>query len=128
MYNASEGFYAYQDKNDGHALYLAANHGIWYEFIPMDAYHGVYSQTVSLADIKPNTDYAVVITTQSGLWRYINGDVIRFEDIETLHFHVVGRTKFFINTFDEKTSVDHTHKAISYACKITGASIAEYTV
>jgi len=94
----------------------------------MDAYHGVYSQTVSLADIKPHTDYAVVITTQSGLWRYINGDVIRFEDIETLHFHVVGRTKFFINTFDEKTSVDHTHKAISYACKLTGASIAEYTV
>ncbi len=128
MYNASEGFYAYQDKNEDHALFLAANHGIWYEFIPMDAYHGVYSQTVSLADIQAGIDYAVVITTQSGLWRYINGDVIRFEDIENLRFHVVWRTKFFINTFDEKTSVDHTHKAIAHACKLHNVIIKEYTV
>lgn len=128
VYNASEWFYAYQDRNDDHALALAAHHGIWYEFIPMDAYHGVYSQTVSLADIQANIDYAVVITNQSWLWRYINGDVIRFVDIENLRFHVVGRTKFFINTFDEKTSVDHTHKAIIHACKATNAVITEYTV
>lgn len=128
IYNASEWFYAYQDKNGDHALYLAADHGIWYEFISMDAYHGTYSQTVSLADIKAGIDYAVVITTQSWLWRYINGDVIRFEDIENLHFHIVGRTKFFINSFDEKTSVDHTHKAISHACKINNTIISEYTV
>lgn len=85
----------------------------------MSDYKGSDSQTVQLSDIQNDVDYAVVITTQSGLWRYINGDVIRFVDVDTLHFDVVGRTKFFINTFDEKTSVDHTHKAIAQACEKT---------
>jgi hypothetical protein len=95
----------------------------------MTDFDGINSKTVvSLEEVKTDVDYALVISTSAGLWRYIIGDTIRFSSIQPFRFRVTGRTSHFINGFGEKMIVDHTEKAISEACSITNSAIVEYTV
>lgn len=128
-YNSSEGYFGLQDQLDTKDLLLLTNSEVFYEFIPMTDFDGINSKTVvSLEEVKTDVDYALVISTSAGLWRYIIGDTIRFSSIQPFRFRVTGRTSHFINGFGEKMIVDHTEKAISEACSITNSAIVEYTV
>ena len=127
-YNASEGFFGIQDVVDGDLL-LMLDYGIFYEFIPMDEFDGVNSQsTIQLADVELNKNYAVVISTNGGLWRYIIGDTIKFTNKFPFRIRVSGRTKHFINVFGEEIIVDNSDVAVAKACTIMDCSIRDYTV
>ncbi|MFY7668623.1 MAG: GH3 family domain-containing protein, partial [Crocinitomicaceae bacterium] len=128
-YNSSEGYFGLQDQLDSRELLLLTNSEVFYEFIPMTNFDGIHSKNViPLDDVQPDVDYALVISTSAGLWRYIIGDTIRFSSIQPFRFRVTGRTSHFINGFGEKMIVDHTEKAISEACSKTNSAIVEYTV
>jgi hypothetical protein len=127
-YNASEGFFGIQDQPNSPDLLLMLDYGIYYEFIPMDSYDGLNSQVViNLSEVKTDVNYAIVISTNGGLWRYILGDTIRFTSVDTFRFRITGRTKSYINTFGEEVIVDNSDNAIAWACSNTGAQIREYT-
>ena len=127
-YNASEGFFGIQDDFSDPDLLLMLDYGIFYEFIPMDDYNGIDSKTViPLEDVEPNVNYAMVISTNGGLWRYIIGDTIRFTSTLPYKFKITGRTKSFMNAFGEELVVENAEQAISKACQETNASIKEYT-
>jgi hypothetical protein len=127
-YNASEGFFGMQDSLNEKDLLLMLDYGIYYEFIPMKKYAGINSSEVlSLADVKLNEEYAIVISTNGGLWRYIVGDTIRFTKLCPFRFLITGRTKSFINAFGEEVIVENAEFAISEACTSTGAIIQDYT-
>ncbi|MFN5912150.1 MAG: GH3 auxin-responsive promoter family protein, partial [Bacteroidota bacterium] len=109
-------------------LLLMLDYGIFYEFIPMDQFEGTASKNVlSLAEVEPGVNYAMVISTNGGLWRYIIGDTVRFSSVRPYRFRITGRTKSFINTFGEELIVDNAEKAIALACAKTGAQIRDYT-
>jgi len=128
-YNSSEGYFGLQDQLHSKDLLLLTNSEVFYEFIPMTDFDGINSKTVvSLEEVKTDIDYALVISTSAGLWRYIIGDTIRFTSIIPFRFRVTGRTSHFINGFGEKMITDHTEKAISDACSKTNSAIVEYTV
>jgi hypothetical protein len=127
-YNASEGFFGIQDLVDGDEMLLMLDYGIFFEFIPMSDYNGVYSEEViSLEDVEEGVNYAIVISTNGGLWRYIIGDTIRFTSIKPYRFKITGRTKSFINTFGEELIVENAEQAIALACSKTNAQIREFT-
>lgn len=127
-YNASEGFFGIQDQYTSDALLLMLDYGIFYEFIPMSEYDGVNSKKVlTLEEVEPNVNYAVVISTNGGLWRYIIGDTIQFTEILPFRFEISGRTKHYINTFGEELIVDNAEKAIAEACKKTNAKVKDFT-
>jgi len=127
-YNASEGFFGIQDQKDSDELLLMLDYGIFYEFIPMDSFDDVNSKIViDLRQVQTNVNYALVISTNGGLWRYIVGDTITFSSIHPYRFKISGRTKSFINTFGEELIVENAENAIAYACLKTNAQIAEYT-
>ena len=128
IYNASEGFFAIQDSNDSNELLLMLDYGIFYEFIPMDSFGQANQKAVRLADIELNKNYAVLITTNSGLWRYLIGDTIRFTSLNPYRIKVTGRTKHHINVFGEELMVENTDRAIARACRETGAAVLDYTV
>ena len=128
IYNASEGFFAIQDLNDSHDLLLMLDYGIFYEFIPMDVF-GTENQTaIRLADVSLDKNYAVVITTNGGLWRYLVGDTIRFTSLNPYKIRVTGRTKHYINVFGEELMVENTDRAIAKTCQMTQSEIVDYTV
>lgn len=128
-YNASEGFFGIQDVTDQKELLLMLDYGIYYEFIPMDEFDGINSKTVlNLSQVETGVNYAMVISTNGGLWRYIIGDTISFSCTLPFRFHITGRTKSFINAFGEEVIVDNTDKAIAEACLKTKARIRDYTV
>ncbi|MBM3185100.1 MAG: GH3 auxin-responsive promoter family protein [Bacteroidetes bacterium] len=128
-YNSSEGYFGLQDQLNSKDLLLLTNSEVFYEFIPINEFDGINSKTVvPLEEVKTDVDYALVISTSAGLWRYIIGDTIRFSSIKPFRFRVTGRTSHSINGFGEKMIVDHTEKAISEACSKTNAAIMEYTV
>ena len=128
-YNASEGFFGIQDQLDNNELLLMLDYGIFYEFIPMSEYDGTASKTVlRLSEIEIDVNYAVVISTNGGLWRYILGDTIRFSSKSPYRFKITGRTKSFINVFGEELIVENADKAIAKACKSTKAHMKDYTV
>ena len=128
-YNASEGFFGIQDNPKSNDLLLMLDYGIFYEFIPMTSFEGIDSENViSLTDVVLNTNYAIVISTNGGLWRYILGDTISFTSLLPYKFKITGRTQSFINCFGEEVIVDNAEKAIAYACKETDAILKEYTV
>jgi hypothetical protein len=105
------------------------DYGIFYEFIPMSSFEGIDSKNIiSLMDVELNTNYAIVISTNGGLWRYILGDTISFTSLLPYKFKITGRTQSFINCFGEEVIVDNAEKAIAYACKETKAILKEYTV
>ncbi len=126
-YNASEGFFAIQDQNFSDEMLLILDYGIFYEFILMDEFDGENSQTISLEKVELNKNYALVISTNAGLWRYIIGDTIKFTSLNPYRIKVTGRTKHFINAFGEELIIDNAEKALNQACEKTNAEILEYT-
>ena len=125
IFNASEGFFAIQDQNSSTELLLMLDYGIFYEFIPVN---GSESEIVSLADVKLNTNYEMVITTNSGLWRYKIGDTIKFTCLNPYRVKVTGRTKHFINVFGEELVVENAEMALSRTTELTKSEISNYTV
>ena len=127
-YNASEGFFGIQDQINSNDLLLMLDYGIFYEFIPMDSFEGVNSKVVyDLSQVELGVNYALVITTNGGLWRYIIGDTIKFTSLSPFRFKITGRTKSFINAFGEELIVDNTEKAIAKVCSRLNAQIRDYT-
>ncbi len=128
-YNASEGFFGIQDVGGSNELLLMLDYGIYYEFIPMESFNGLESETViNLSEVETDVEYALVISTNGGLWRYILGDTIRFTSTLPFRFVITGRTKSFINAFGEEVIVNNTDKAVAEACLKTNAQIREYSV
>ena len=125
IFNASEGFFAIQDQNNSSELLLMLDYGIFYEFIPTSKSE---QDIISLADVKLNVNYAMVITTNSGLWRYKIGDTIKFTCLNPFRIKVTGRTKHFINVFGEELVIENAEKALSMTCEITKCEITNYTV
>ena len=125
IFNASEGFFAIQDQNSSKELLLMLDYRIFYEIIPVN---GSESEIVSLADVKLNTNYEMVITTNSGLWRYKIGDTIKFTCLNPYRVKVTGRTKHFINVFGEELVVENAEMALSKTTELTKSEISNYTV
>ncbi|MGL2987334.1 GH3 auxin-responsive promoter family protein [Flavobacterium sp. RSSA_27] len=128
IYNASEGFFAIQDLNYSSDLLLMLDYGIFYEFIPMDTYGTPNQKVVRLADVELFKNYAMVITTNGGLWRYLIGDTVRFTSLSPYRIRVTGRTKHHINVFGEELMVENTDQALAKACQETQSEIVDYTV
>lgn len=129
LYNASEGFFGIQDQLKSDELLLMLDYGIFYEFIDLkDLDAGNLSKTIHLEDAKTGIDYAMIITTNAGLWRYQLGDVINFTSTNPYRFKISGRTKQHINVFGEELMVTNADAAIAMACEKTHASVKDYTV
>jgi hypothetical protein len=128
IYNASEGFFAIQDLNGSSDLLLMLDYGIFYEFIPMDVFGTTGEYAVRLAEVELYKNYAIVITTNSGLWRYMIGDTVRFTSLSPYRIRVSGRTKHYINVFGEELMVENTDQAIAKAAKVFDVEITDYTV
>ncbi len=127
-YNASEGFFGFQYGLEDDDLLLHLNNGIFYEFIPSTEFGKSAPRTVLLHEVIPGESYGLVISTNGGLWRYVVGDTIRFTSVRPFKIQVTGRLKHFINAFGEEVIVDNTDRAISEACRLTGAAVNDYTV
>jgi hypothetical protein len=127
IYNASEGFFAIQDQNNSSELLLMLDYGIFYEFIPMDTYGTSKEKVIPLSDVEIGKNYAVIITTNAGLWRYKIGDTIRFTSINPYRIKVSGRTKHHINVFGEELIIENAENALKQVCKKTAAEIVDYT-
>ncbi len=128
IYNASEGFFAIQDLNHSSDLLLMLDYGIFYEFIPMDTFGTPNQRIIRLSEVELHKNYAIVITTNSGLWRYLIGDTVRFTSLNPYRIRVTGRTKHHINVFGEELMVENTDQAIAKACQVMGAEVVDYTV
>lgn len=127
-YNASEGFFAIQDRNNSDELLLMLDYGIFYEFIPMSQFNGEDSAAIQLSEVKLGINYALVITTNGGLWRYLIGDTVKFTSLSPYRIKITGRTKHHINVFGEELIIENTEDALRKACKKTNASVKDYTV
>ena len=121
-YNASEGFFGIQDDPDDKAMLLMLDYGVFYEFIPMEG-----GDPVPLWAVETGKNYAMVISTSCGLWRYEIGDTVQFTSTNPYKFIISGRTKHFINAFGEELIVDNAEQGLAYACEQTGAEVLEYT-
>ena len=127
IYNASEGFFAIQDRNDSSELLLMLDYGIFYEFAAMNTYGTSQQKMIPLSEVEINVNYAVIITTNAGLWRYQIGDTVRFTSTSPYRIKVTGRTKHHINVFGEELMIENTDKALKIACEKTNSEIKEYT-
>lgn len=127
-YNASEGFFAIQDRNNSDEMLLMLDYGIFYEFIPMDQYDGENSIAIPLSEVKKDINYAVVITTNGGLWRYLIGDTVKFTSTDPYRIKITGRTKHHINVFGEELIIENAEEALKAASDKTNSEIKEYTV
>lgn len=126
-YNASEGFFGIQDQSGEEGMLLMLDYGIFYEFIESSEIQHDHPKTILLDQVQLNTVYAVVISTNSGLWRYVIGDTIQFVTLNPFRIKVVGRIKHFINAFGEEIIVDNAEKAMEIACREANAVVGEYT-
>ncbi|WP_430972455.1 GH3 auxin-responsive promoter family protein [Sunxiuqinia rutila] len=126
-YNASEGFFAIQDDPDSSDMLLMLDYGVYYEFIPMENLHDENPKTLSLAEVELDKNYALVISTNGGLWRYIIGDTIQFTSKKPFKIKITGRTKHFINAFGEEMIVDNAEQALKIATERTRSIVKEYT-
>lgn len=126
-YNASEGFFGVQFSADSKDMLLMLDNNIYYEFIPSDQWGKDDPETLALAEVQAGEEYAILISTNGGLWRYMIGDTIMFTSTSPYLFRISGRTKHFINAFGEELIIDNAEKALSEACKKTNAHITEYT-
>ncbi len=126
-YNASEGFFGIQDQSDSEELLLMLDYGIYYEFLPMEHFGEENPKTLDLSEVELNKNYAIVISTNGGLWRYMIGDTVRFTSLSPYRIQITGRTSHFINAFGEELIVDNAERALSKACCETGAIIRDYT-
>ncbi|MBR9919804.1 MAG: GH3 auxin-responsive promoter family protein [Bacteroidetes bacterium] len=128
IYNASEGYFALQDDFSKREMMLLVDNGVFYEFIPMDEWGRQNPQAVPLWDVEPGRDYAMLISTNSGLWRYKLGDTVSFTSVRPYRIKITGRTKQFINAFGEEVMVTNTDKALAITCREMPAEVNEYTV
>lgn len=127
IYNASEGFFAIQDHNDSKELLLMLDYGIFYEFIPMDTFGTPNQKAIPLAEVEVDKNYAVVITTNAGLWRYLIGDTLRFTSVNPYRIKISGRTKHHINVFGEELIIENAEQALKKTAQETQAEILDYT-
>ena len=127
IYNASEGFFAGQQKPDDNGMLLFTEHGIFYEFMPVEEYGKPNPQTIGLNDVEIDKNYALVISTTGGLWRYLIGDTIKFTSTDPYKIKVSGRLKHYMNAFGEEVMVDNSDQAIAIAAEITGCVVNDYT-
>ncbi len=125
-YNASEGFFGIQDDPGTRDMLLMLDYGIYYEFLPTDRLSDP-SAAVPLEGVKTGENYALIITTSNGLWRYMIGDTVEFTSLRPYKIRITGRTKLFINAFGEEVILDNAEKAVQAACRATGAAVADYT-
>lgn len=127
IYNASEGFFAIQDQNNSSELLLMLDYGIFYEFIAMTTYGTPKEKVIPLSEVRINQNYAMLITTNAGLWRYKIGDTVRFTSINPYRIKVSGRTKHHINVFGEELIIENAEDALKMVCKKTRSEIIDYT-
>jgi GH3 auxin-responsive promoter len=127
MYNASEGFFAAQNMPDDDGMLLFADHGIFYEFMPVEEYGKPRAKTVGLKQVQLDKNYALIISTNGGLWRYLVGDTIQFTSLRPFKIKVTGRLKHYMNAFGEEVIVDNTDKAIAIASGKTNSIVSDYT-
>jgi hypothetical protein len=126
-YNASEGFFGIQDTEEPGDMLLMLDYGIFYEFLPLEHLHDENPETLTLDEVELNNNYALIITTNAGLWRYMIGDTVRFSSLSPFRIQITGRTKHFINAFGEELIIDNAERALAEACSQTGAIIRDYT-
>ncbi|MFD2597802.1 GH3 auxin-responsive promoter family protein [Sphingobacterium corticis] len=126
-YNASEGYFGIQDQSDSDDLLLMLDYGIYYEFLPMEHFGEENPKTYTLDQVELGKNYALIISTNAGLWRYMIGDTVKFTSLSPYRFQISGRTTAYINTFGEELIVDNADQAIHTACVATGASVKDYT-
>ena len=126
-YNASEGFFGLQDRTDSDDLLLMLDYGIFYEFLPMNQLELEHPQTLTLEQVKKDVNYAIVISTNGGLWRYVIGDTIRFTSLNPYRIRITGRTVNFINAVGEEVIIDNAIKALAIACNKCQAIISDFT-
>ncbi len=126
-YNASEGFFGIQDDPADKAMLLMLDYGVFYEFLPMDEYGNEHPNIVPLSGVETGRNYAMLISTSCGLWRYEIGDTVEFTSTNPFKFIITGRTRYFINAFGEELIMDNAEKGLAAACQATGAMISEYT-
>jgi hypothetical protein len=127
MYNASEGFIAAQEVPEDEGLLLFVDHGIFMEFMPVSEYGKPEPETIGLNSVELGKNYALVISTNGGLWRYLLGDTVQFTSLNPFKIIVSGRLKHYINAFGEEVIVDNTDRAISVASEKCGVIVNDYT-
>lgn len=127
VYNASEGFFGIQDQSGSNEMLLMLDYGIFYEFIPMEEFGKTHPKTHTLENVELGKNYAMVISTNGGLWRYLIGDTVKFTSLNPFRIKISGRTKHYINAFGEELMIDNVEAAIAKACAATGAHITDYT-
>jgi len=126
-YNASEGFFGIQNDPSDPSMLLMTDYDVFYEFIPMSEFGSDHPTVLPLWGVQTGVNYAMLITTDCGLWRYTIGDTVRFTQTKPYKFVITGRTKHFINAFGEELIVDNAERGLAYACQQTGAEVREYT-
>lgn len=128
IYNASEGYFSIQSDLKEDDMLLMLDNGIFYEFVLPSEWGKDYPKAIPLSQVEIDQNYAIAISTNSGLWRYMPGDTVKFTSTAPYKIKVTGRTKHFINAFGEEVMIENTDKALALACQETGASVQEYTV
>lgn len=126
-YNASEGFFGFQESLNDQDLLLMLDYGIYYEFMPMEEWEKDEPQTIGLEEVELDKNYALVISTNTGLWRYIIGDTVKFTNLAPYKIVVSGRTRHFINAFGEELIIENAEKAIAMASHLCSCSVSEFT-
>lgn len=126
-YNASEGFFGIQDQDNSEELLLMLDYGIYYEFLPLENIDNEQPKTLSLDEVELYKNYAIIISTNAGLWRYMIGDTVQFTSINPFRIKITGRTKHFINAFGEELIIDNAENGLKKACELTEAKIKDYT-
>ena len=127
-YNASEGFFGIQDRSRANDMLLMLDYGVYYEFIPAAEYGTEHARAIGLHEVEVGKNYAVVISTNAGLWRYVIGDTVRFTSLNPYRIRITGRTRHFINAFGEEVIMENADQAIRIACEKSSAQIRDYTV
>jgi len=127
IYNASEGYFAIQDQPGSEDLLLLLDHGIYYEFLPADQWASPDPRPLPLRDVQLGPNYALVISTNAGLWRYLVGDTVRFTSLAPFRIRITGRTKHFINAFGEEVVIENAEAALTVASRATGATVRDFT-
>jgi len=128
LYPASEGFFAFQDKQDDSGMLLQLNSGIFYEFIPVDDFDAVHPTRLTIADVKKGVNYVMIISTNAGLWAYNVGDTIAFTSLKPYKIVVTGRIKHFISAFGEHVIAKEVEQSLKIALENKTISINEFTV
>lgn len=127
-YNASEGFFAVRDDFSSNDMLLLLDNGIYYEFLPVEEWYKEHPRAIPLSEVEVGVNYAMVISTNAGLWRYVPGDTVMFTSTYPYKIQITGRTKQFVNAFGEEVMVDNTDKALAKTCRATRATVVDYTV